>query len=79
MNNNNNNNVDDIVVIHEIPKWPEGGMSPWVQLDILAGQYNAPPVSLGACCRQTLARVATQSGAFLSIRLVQERPTLAGK
>ena len=42
-NNNgiNNNNVDDNVVVHEIPKWPEGGMSPWVQLDILAGQYNA--------------------------------------
>jgi hypothetical protein len=40
-NGNNNNNVGDIVVVHEIPKWPEGGMSPWVQLDILAGQYNA--------------------------------------
>jgi hypothetical protein len=42
-NNNgiNNNNVDDNVVVHEIPKWPEGGLSPWVQLDILAGQYNA--------------------------------------
>jgi hypothetical protein len=41
-NNNgiNNNNVDDNVVVHEIPKWPQGGMSPWVQLDILAGQYN---------------------------------------
>jgi hypothetical protein len=38
--NRNNNNVDDIVVIHKIPKWPEDGMSPWVQLNIMAGQYN---------------------------------------
>jgi hypothetical protein len=39
-NRNNNNNMDDIVVVHKIPKWPKGGMSPWVQLDIMAGQYN---------------------------------------
>jgi hypothetical protein len=38
--NRNNNNVDDIDVVHKIPKWPKGGMSPWVQLDIMAGQYN---------------------------------------
>jgi hypothetical protein len=37
--NRNNNNVDDIVVVRKIPKWPEGGMSSWVQLDIMAGQY----------------------------------------
>jgi hypothetical protein len=32
-NNGNNNNVDDIVVVHKIPKWPEGGMLPWVQFN----------------------------------------------
>jgi hypothetical protein len=39
-NNNNSNNVDDIVVVHKIPKWPQGGMAPRVQLSIMAGQYN---------------------------------------
>jgi hypothetical protein len=39
-NRNNNNNVDDIVVVHKIPKWPQVGMAPGVQLDIMAGQYT---------------------------------------